>query len=332
MDAASPLRSLRIVDDTGSLFAARPVEFHAREIKSEAFGWNIANARLADILAKPLDASPNLERVAAKVDSFDFSGAIAAVVTADGRRFSARLVVGADGRTSIARKAAGIAARSHRYGQSALTMFLAHTRSHDDFSTEFHTRQGPFTLVPLPGSGEARFRSSLVWVMSEAEARRRDSLGDETLAFEIEDRAHGLIGAVQIEDERGVFPLVRQSAARLTAKRLALVGDAAHAFPPIGAQGLNLGLRDVEGLLHAAKAARMDGGDIGGEAALARYAASRRPDIALRTMAVDGLNWSLLADFAPVDALRGLGLTALRHVGPLRRLVMREGVAPALAR
>ena len=331
-NSASPLRSLRIVDDTGSLFAARPVEFHAREIEREAFGWNIANARLADILARSLAASPNLARVEAKVETFDFSGEYAAIGAADGRRFGARLVVGADGRASSARKAAGIVARSHRYGQSALTTFLAHTRPHDDFSTEFHTRQGPFTLVPLPGSREAPFRSSLVWVMSEAEARRRAALDDEALASEIEARAHGLLGAMRIEDGRGVFPMVRQSVARLTATRLALVGDAAHAFPPIGAQGLNLGLRDVEGLLDAAREARANSADVGGDAALARYAASRRPDIALRTMAVDGLNWSLLADFAPVDALRGLGSAALRHIGPLRRMVMREGVAPASTR
>jgi 2-octaprenyl-6-methoxyphenol hydroxylase len=330
--SASPLRSLRIVDDTGSLLAARPVEFHAREINSEAFGWNIANARLADILAKPLAASPNLSRVETNVESFDFSGEYTAIRAADGRRFGARLVIGADGRGSSARKAAGIDSRLHRYGQSALTMFLAHTRPHDDFSTEFHTRQGPFTLVPLPGADDAPFRSSLVWVMSEAEARRRAAIDDEALASEIEGRAHGLLGAIRIEPGRGAFPMIRQSAARLTATRLALVGDAAHAFPPIGAQGLNLGLRDVEGLLDTAREARANSADVGGDAALERYAASRRPDIAFRTMAVDGLNWSLLADFAPADALRGLGSAALRHIGPLRRMVMREGVGPLPAR
>ena len=330
--ASAPLRSLRIIDDTGSLFAARPVEFHASEINLDAFGWNIENAVLSDVLAEALSTEPNVKRVEARVERFDLSGERAVLTTTDGRTFSARLVVGADGRASPARKAAGIEMRLHRYGQSAVTLFLAHARPHDDFSTEFHTRQGPFTLVPLPATAGTAHRSSLVWVMKDAEARRRAALDDFALVREIELHARGLLGVMTIERGRGVFPMVRQTVSRLTATRLALVGDAAHAFPPIGAQGLNLGLRDVEGLMRAATTARDEGADIGGSTTLARYAASRGPDIGARILAVNGLNLSLLADFAPVDALRGVGLTALHYVGPLRRFVMREGVTPMLAR
>jgi 2-octaprenyl-6-methoxyphenol hydroxylase len=222
--------------------------------------------------------------------------------------------------------------RTHLYPQSALTVFLAHTRPHEDYSTEFHTRQGPFTLVPLPATPSARLRSSLVWVMSHAEAARRAALDDEALAGEIEAQARSLLGAMRIEGARGVFPMVRQIVTRLVATRLALVGDAAHAFPPIGAQGLNLGLRDVKGLIEAAREAAAEGDDIGGAAALERFSRSRGLDIATRTGAVDGLNRSLLAHFGPLDAARGLGLAALGAIGPLRRLVMREGVAPTLGR
>ena len=326
----APLRSLRIIDDTGALFPPRPVAFHADEIDLDAFGWNVENARLADRLADAAGGCGNLRRVESPIVSFDFAGSRAQLRLADGRGFAPRLVVGADGRNSPARRAAGIETRPHVYPQKALTVLLAHTRSHDDFSTEFHTRQGPFTLVPLPPAPQARFRSSLVWAMSEAEAERRAALDDSALSGEIEAQARSMLGAMRILGERGVFPMSRQIVTRLWAARLALVGDAAHGLPPIGAQGLNLGLRDVKALITATRQAAAEGVDIGGGATLAAYARARRPDIAMRALAVDALNRSLLGHFAPLDVARGAGLAALGAIGPLRRMLMREGVAPRL--
>ena len=234
---AAPMRGLRIVDDTGSLFAPPPVEFRAREIGRDVFGWNIENAALADALEAAAAAYPDLVRIGANVAAFDFTPERATITLADGRVFAATLVVGADGRASPSRRAAGIAVSVRRYPQSALTVVLAHARPHDDFSTEFHTRQGPFTLVPLPAASGAPNRSSLVWAMSEAEARRRAALDDAALAAEIERQARALLGAMRIEGERGLFPLARQSVGRLVATRLALVGDAAHAFPRSARRG-----------------------------------------------------------------------------------------------
>jgi len=324
---AAPMRGLRIVDDTGSLFAPPPVEFRAREIGRDAFGWNVENSALADALEAAAAAQPDLIRVTTNVAGFDFATGRATLTLADGRVFAAALVVGADGRASPSRRAAGIAVYVRRYPQSALTVVLAHARPHDDVSTEFHTRQGPFTLVPLPAAPGALHRSSLVWTMSEAEAKRRAALDGAALAAEIERQARSLLGAMRIEGERGIVPLARQSVSRPAATRLALVGDAAHAFPPIGAQGLNLGLRDVKALIAATRASD----DVGADDALDRYAARRAADVAFRTAAVAGLNRSLLADCAPVDLARGLGLAALGAIGPLRRLTMRAGVAPLFA-
>ena len=135
-----------------------------------------------------------------------------------------------------------------------------------------------------------------------------------------------ILGKIEVEPGRGLFPLSVATARRFADKRIALVGEAAHVIPPIGAQGLNLGLRDAATIGELAIAAHREGGDIGAEDVLAAYDKMRRGDVAGRTLAIDLLNRTLLSDFLPVQGLRGLGLYLLDRIGPLRRAVMREGL------
>lgn len=325
---AAPLRALRIVDDTGSLWSAAPIEFRAGEIGLEEFGWNIENAQLAEALLLAARASPGLRVVESRIAAYEWDGERVSARCENGVEIAARLIAAADGRNSPARRAAGVGVSVRRHPQTALTLILTHSRPHENFSTEFHTRGGPFTLVPLPDGPTGDRRSSLVWMMANPQAARRAALDDETLAEEIEMQSRSLLGAVRIAGKRGTFPMVSQGAARMTATRLALIGDAAHVFPPIGAQGLNLGLRDAAHLIEAATRAKNEERDIGGPDTLSRYADLRRLDVAFRMGAVEALNHSLLAAFAPIDFLRGAGLAALGAIGPLRRFVMREGVSP----
>jgi len=329
---AAPLRTLRIIDDTGALFPPRPVEFHSAEIGLDAFGWNVENDRMASALVAEITRTPGLERMSPAVAHYDFSSERALARLDDGRLIACALVIGADGRDSRARRSAALPARGRRYPQSALTALLSHRLPHRDASTEFHTRNGPFTLVPLPAKEAAPHRSSLVWLMSDEEARRRETFEASALEREIERQARSILGAMRLEGPPGVFPMSRQIVPKITSQRLALVGDAAHAFPPIGAQGLNLGLRDVTAIVACAVEARGEGRDIGGEAALLSYERARRTDVAMRASFVHGLNQALLTRFALVDFARGAGLAAIGAIGPLRRFVMREGVAPGLAR
>ena len=234
---AAPLRALRLIDDTGALFPPRPVEFLASEIGLDAFGWNIENDRMAETVGAAIAQSRGVERISIGVQAYDFGAGAVRARLKDGRLVSARLAVGADGRELKARRDAGLEARIHRYPQSALTARLVHRLPHEGFSTEFHTRGGPFTLVPLPAGATAPNRSSLVWVMGQEDARRRAALDDEALSREIELAAHSLLGAMRIEGERGFFPITRQIAPKITAKRLALVGDAAHVLPPSAHRG-----------------------------------------------------------------------------------------------
>jgi 2-octaprenyl-6-methoxyphenol hydroxylase len=318
--AAAPLRVMRIIDDTGRLVRAPTVSFAAEEIGLDAFGWNAPNDAIVAGLDGAARATAGLSVLAEPMLRARLSPDEASIETAGGE-LRARLAVAADGRNSALRAAAGIAATRRPTGQVALTANLAHDAPHRGVSTEFHRRSGPFTLVPLPGE-----RSSLVAVCRPGEADRLRRLAPDALAAEFEARAHSLLGRFTVEAGPAAWPLESLSVARLIGPRVALVGEAAHVMPPIGAQGLNLGFRDAVGLVEAVHG-RADPGDAD---ALAAYERARRPDVMSRSAAVAALNESLLSPFLPMHAMRALGLWAAEAVPLLRRRLLAAGVAPRL--
>lgn len=156
-------------------------------------------------------------------------------------------------------------------------------------------------------------------------------MAEATLNREIELRSHSILGKVTADPRPAVFPLTLQTAPALAAGRIALVGEAAHVIPPIGAQGLNLGLRDAIGVAEHIIHETRRGHDPGNAKSLAAYESGRQADTRSRTFAVDMLNRSLLTDFLPVQGVRGLGLYVSSRIGPLRRALMRGGIGPRSA-
>jgi 2-octaprenyl-6-methoxyphenol hydroxylase len=328
--AGCRIAGIRIVDDTGALFAAPDVTFEARDIGLERLGINVPNDALVDALVDAVRHEPAITFVEGSVAAYDFAPEMARARLATGEIIAAPLVIATDGRRSAAREAANIPVTTWTYPQTALTLFLAHDGAHHNFSTEFLTRSGPFTLVPLDGTANAPHRSSLVWLVSPEEARELLALPREKLARTIEQRSHRILGRMRIDGEVGSFPMTGLTARRLAAHRLALAGEAAHVFPPIAAQGLNLSIRDVATLADC-----LDGVNVRAahrlEAALARYQHLRRGDIGLRTLGVHMMDRLLLADILPIDFMRNAGLAAVRAIGPLRRALMREGILAGIS-
>ena len=319
---AAPLRKIRIVDDTKRLVRAPEIVFDAAEIGLEAFGYNIENRYLFAAL-EARAAELKLPRIAAV--TFDIRpDATGVTIKLRDSEVRVRLAIGSDGQRSLCREAARIGSSRQVYPQIALTLNLSHARPHADVSTEFHTEHGPFTLVPLPGR-----RSSLVWVSDPAGAGELSSKNDAELSAEIERRAHSILGAMSIESGRSLFPLAVETAGPFARGRIALVGEAAHVLPPIGAQGLNLGLRDAATIAELVAEARRRNADIGAPELMTRYDIARAADVKSCTLAVDLLNRFLLSDFVPIQATRGLSLYALDRIGIMRRALMRQGVAPA---
>jgi 2-octaprenyl-6-methoxyphenol hydroxylase len=323
-DNAAALKEMRLVDDTGRLIRAPEVRFSAQEIGLDGFGCNIENSALMLALEARAAELAALSRLDDEAESITTEPSCAAVRTRQGQSLSARLVVGADGRQSLCREAVGIEVRRRRLDQAALTFNVGHSRPHRNISTEFHTTHGPVVFVPLPGD-----RSSVVWVTSPNEAERLIDLNDDGLSEAAERQAHSILGRMRVEPGRHLFPLAIEQPRQVAKNRIALVGEAAHVLPPIGAQGLNMGLRDAADLADIVRDALSSGQDPGSDRMLSRFESARRSDIASRTFVIDLANRSLLSDFLPIQSVRALGLHLIGAVGPLRRLAMREGLAPS---
>jgi 2-octaprenyl-6-methoxyphenol hydroxylase len=322
---AGPIAAVRIADDRGGLLRAPEILFRASEIGLTSFGANLPNPALVGALAEAAARAPGLARVeTAGVVAIAPQAGSVRLALAEGGTVEAALAVAADGRASRAPAAAGIAVSAWDYPQAAVVATFAHSRPHDATVNELHRRAGPLTTVPLPGR-----RSALVWVEEPGEARRLAALAEAAFAAELEERLQGVLGRIGAVGPRAVHALSGRRAERMAASRIALVGEAAHVVPPIGAQGLNLGLRDAAELADCVGGAKARGEDIGGEVVLAAHDRARRRDVLARSLSIDVLNRSLLTDLLPVEALRGLAAHAIAGFAPLRRALMQEGAGLA---
>ncbi len=324
---AAPLRVMRIADAGGAEPVIRETaDFVAEEIGAEAFGYNLPNWLLRREMVAHLAGAAKAGLMApARVAGLTPRTSGALVRLADGRQVRAALVVAADGRDSFVREAVGIGARRWGYGQKALVFTVAHPLPHEGVSTEIHRSGGPFTLAPLPDRDGAP-ASAVVWMETGPAAQALLELEPGAFEAALNARACGVLGALRLTSARRIWPIVAQVADRLDGPRVALVAEAAHVVPPIGAQGLNMSLSDIAALRDLCVAARDGGGDIGGPEVLARYHRARHGEILLRVAGVDALNRAAMAGWAPLRDARRAGLRLLHGAAPLRRAAMRLGM------
>ncbi|WP_245256504.1 UbiH/UbiF family hydroxylase [Bartonella tamiae] len=317
---ATPLSVMRIIDGTKRLVRSPVVNFRAHEINKPAFGYNIQNNDLNEALLKSIKKNPLITQIFSSVVTYDHHDLNVYITLENGTLLKSALLVAADGRASLARKAAHIQTQEWTYPQTAITLSFSHDIPHANISTEFHTEDGPFTQVPLKGN-----HSSLVWVTNPEYAKYLLSLSIKELSIIVEEKMHSMIGRIQITTSPQTWPLSGLIPQQFAAKRTILVGESAHVFPPIGAQGLNLGIRDA---LCLTQSIQHNISDPGHKNVLSNYNRLRKPDIWARTGSVHALNYALLSDFLPAQLLRSTGLEMLKKISPLRRFFMYEGMHP----
>jgi 2-octaprenyl-6-methoxyphenol hydroxylase len=255
-----------------------------------------------------------------------------AAILADGTRLEAKLMVGAEGRNSPTRQEAGIAIARWDYRHRAIIAGLTHEKPHEGVAWEIFYPAGPFALLPLLDGPGGAHRSALVWTVNEKDAAGVLALSDRAFIAEVAKRMHGIFGAISVEGPRSSYPLGFQHTARITARRLALVGDAGHGLHPIAGQGLNVGLRDVGALVEVLADGMRLGLDPGDAQLLARYERWRGLDTFTVALATDGLTRLFGIPGRLPSAIRRLGMGAVQRAPTLKRWFMDEarGVTGAL--
>jgi 2-octaprenyl-6-methoxyphenol hydroxylase len=245
------------------------------------------------------------------------------VALEDGRKLAAPLLIAADGRNSKTRESAGINIARWKYAHQAIVSVLRHERPHEHVAYEIFYPTGPFALLPMNGDSLGH-RSAIVWSVPNEDAAGWLSLNDEDFAAEAEAAMGGFLGKVELLAPRSSFPLGFHHAAEITARRLALVGDAAHAIHPIAGQGLNLGFRDAAALAEVLVEGARLGLDLGDAQLLDRYQRWRSLDALSVAFATDSLTRVYGIPGATASAVRRFGMGLLGRISPLRKRLMSE--------
>ena len=315
-----PILGIQVADGRpGEHASPLSLHFDHAELGGEPFGWMVEARSLRVALNARLPSLPELSVFAPATATVERSAEKVSIRLSSGQEIRARLVVGAEGRQSPLRQAAGIPVTRLDYHCLGIVGAVAHERPHHNQALEQFLPHGPFAQLPMQGIPGHPHVSAIVWTERTAVARRCLALDDAAYGRQIAARIGDRLGAVTPIGRRWSYPLSAMHAARYTAERLALVGDAAHGIHPIAGQGLNLGFRDVGALAEMVVAAVRAGEDPGGPALLARYQAARRPDSLVMLGATHGLERLFTSRLPPVRLARRLGIAAVDRLPRLRR-------------
>ena len=321
---AAPLQIMRIIDAGGEIAEPRVIkDFDAADLSDAPFGWNLPNWLLRREMLARLTDLPNVTFLPGIATHSLLTRETEALVTlSDCRKVSAKLVIAADGRGSTMREALGIPVKTIRYGQKALAFAVTHPIPHDNISTEIHRSGGPFTLVPLPDR-DGLPCSAVVWMETGPEVQHLAALPTTEFEAAINARSCQILGPLTLASRRTVWPIISQIAARMAGERVALMAEAAHVVPPIGAQGLNMSLADLAILLDLAQA---DPTNLGNAKMLDAYHRRRHFDVQTRVTGIDALNRAAMIEGQFLRDLRAGLLNALYSAAPVRKTLMKAGI------
>ena len=318
---ATPLEIMRLADAGGINNEIRMVaDFNALEISDAPFAWNLPNWLLRRELVKHIQSLSNVTLLFGQKTGRITTRIAENLVMVGNEQYSCQLLIGADGRNSSTRQEMKIPVKTWRYGQKAIAMAVCHSFPHENISTEIHRSGGPFTTVPLPDNN-GKHMSSIIWMEKSDRANMLYKMDEEQFNQELNKRSCNILGEIKLASQRNLWPIISQKSREIYGQRFALIAEAAHVIPPIGAQGLNMSLRDLEALLELTNSH-----EIGSTSHLEAYHAERKSDIDLRIRGVDALNRAAMAENQNLRTLRLKALQTLHGLAPIRKTLMKKGL------
>lgn len=323
----SPIHKIHI-SDRGHFGATR---LSNRESGVEALGYVIESRTLGQALQDMLSTISNVDFICpAEVVGIDVGEKKVDVrVMADHqtRTLTASLLVAADGSQSVIRQQLGLPVKSWDYGQTALISNVGISRPHQHIAYERFTDTGPLALLPMLDmidQGQAIARCSLVWTLKTHQVDEYLEMSDTHFLNKLQQRFGRRLGEFIRVGSRSTYPLRLLKVPAQVQARVALIGNAAHTLHPVAGQGYNLGVRDIAVLSKVLAGAVKNATDLGDHALLSEYAEWRRRDHRRVIAFTDGLVRLFSNPLLPVKMARGLALTALDFIPPLKKVLGRH--------
>ena len=295
--------------------------FDAAEINQDAFGYNIRNAALKDALVRKLQNNPDLTWHPEFAASLQKTAHSWTITLASGHIIHSDFVIGAEGRNSPTRLEAGIAIDETEIDQTALVTVLEIETPHRNTSVEWYFQGGPLTLVPMQHN-----RLAVVWCNDTVTQQERLQQDHDTLNAELTELTDGRFGALRITEALQAWKVAPMRAQKLVAGNCAIIGEAAHILPPIGAQGFNISLHDIMTLTGLLKRIRSAGLEPAHNPVLHRYESIRMPEIAMRYRSVNALNHLLRSPSSVMHGIRRFALRGISRSSFLKTHLMQAGM------
>ncbi len=310
----SQLKRFKIIDELKA--KEKIIDFDSSEINLNCFAYNIKDSYLANELHKEIKKRDSIICKNEFVKGLEDSLSKTVLNTSSGS-IEFDLVIGADGRNSITRESAGINYTKKTYKESILVTEIEHSNLNDSTSFEIHRNGSLLTSVPTGNR-----KSAIVMI---DQSQKIDPISSEMLNKIIQEGLSEYLGNIVTNKKYTIIPSETINVEKLYKNRVMLVGESAHVIPPIGAQGLNLGLRDINTFYEILR--NNEEKDPGSKTILSSYNNMRWLDIYKRYKSVNLLYKSMMDNNAGYSALRNIGFLTINKSKRLKKLLLAEGLS-----